>query len=209
MRSHLRRGTYQPDPATRMPRLRRPRPRPRARHAWDRTVRTSDVDDTWGSEPRHHDTLVRGGLEFIIEAMVDAVVVVDAEGRITLANSGAAQLTHYSRDELRGMAVAKLMVDESSGLRTVVRRRIEDGNVLRREESWLVTKDGERVPVSITGSPVLDDEGALKGIVLVARDVREMRQLLADKEAEIARRKQAEDELRAANASIEEKLEQT
>jgi signal transduction histidine kinase len=56
---------------------------------------------------------------------------------------------------------------------------------------------------------VLDDEGALKGIVIVARDVREMRQLLADREAEIERRKQAEDELRAAKTSIEDKLEQT
>src|SRR5687768_9303291 len=121
--------------------------------------------------------------------MVDAVLVVDAEGKITLANSGAAQLTGFTREELRGMAVAKLLVDDSSGLRTVVRRRIEHGDVLRREESWLVTKDAERVPVSVTGSAVLDDAGALQGIVLVARDVREMRQLLADREAEIARRK--------------------
>src|SRR5690606_18309739 len=107
------------------------------------------------------------------------------------------------------MAVTKLLIDDSSGLRTVVRRRIEDGAVLRREESWLVTRAGERVPVSVTGSPVLDDLGTVKGIVLVARDVREMRQLLSEKEAEIARRKQAEDELRAAKASIEDKLEQT
>src|SRR5512139_1961907 len=141
--------------------------------------------------------------------MVDAVMVVDAEGRITLANSGATELTHYSRDELKGMAVSKLLVDDSSGLRTVVRRRIEDGDVLRREESWLVTKEHERIPVSVTGSPVLDEQGTLKGIVLVARDVREMRRLLADKEAEIARRKKAEDELRGAKASIEDKLAQT
>jgi PAS domain S-box-containing protein len=147
-------------------------------------------------------------LEFVIEAMVDAVVVVDAEGKITLANAGAAALTDYSREELRSMHVGKLLVDESSGLHTVVRRRIEDGSVLRREESWLVTKAGERVPVSVTGSPVLDDAGTLQGIVIVARDVREMRQLLADKEAEIERRRIAEDELRTAKASIEEKLEQ-
>jgi signal transduction histidine kinase len=45
--------------------------------------------------------------------------------------------------------------------------------------------------------------------VLVARDVREVRQLLVEKEAEIVRRREAEDELRTAKASIEEKLEQT
>jgi len=148
-------------------------------------------------------------LEFVIEAMVDAVVVVDAEGRISLANAGAMQLTGYTADELRSMHVTKLFNDETSGMRTVVRRRIEDGSVLRREESWLQTKSGEQVPISITGSPVLDAHGGVQGIVLVARDVREIRQLLADKEAEIARRRQLEDELRAAKASIEDKLEQT
>ncbi len=146
-------------------------------------------------------------LEFVIEAMVDAVVVVDAEGKITLANAGAEALTGWTRDELRAMHITKLLIDESSGLRTVVRRRIEDGSVLRREESWLVTKTGDRIPVSITGSPVLDDKETLQGIVLVARDVREVRQLLADKEAEIERRRQAEEELRTAKLSIESQLE--
>jgi PAS domain S-box-containing protein len=140
-------------------------------------------------------------LEFVIEAMVDAVVVVDADGRITLANSGAEQLTSYARDELCAMHVSNLLFDDRSG--------IEEGNVLRREESWLLTKDGARVPVSVTGSPVLDGAGALHGIVLVARDVREVRRLLGDREAEIERRRIAEDALRTAMATIEEKLEQT
>jgi PAS domain S-box-containing protein len=147
-------------------------------------------------------------LEFVIEAMIDAVVVVDADGRITISNAGAEMVTGYTRDELRGMPIGKLVVDESSGLRTVVRRRIEDGSVLRRESAWIITKDNERIPVSVTGSPVLDPQGTLQGIVLVARDVREMRQLLAEKEAEIAARKLAEDELRAAKDSIEGKLDE-
>jgi PAS domain S-box-containing protein len=148
-------------------------------------------------------------LEFVIEAMVDAVLGVDPEGRVTLSNSGAVSLTGFSQQELAGKPISELLVDDSSGLRTVVRRRIEDGDILRREESWLVTKSGKKIPVSVTGSPVLDATGTLKGIVLVARDVREIRQLLLDKEAEIARRRLAEEELRAAKLSIEEKLEQT
>jgi C4-dicarboxylate-specific signal transduction histidine kinase len=88
-----------------------------------------------------------------------------------------------------------------------VRRRIEDGDVLRREEAWLVGKDGGRIPVSVTGSPVVDAAGTLEGIVLVARDVREVRELLADKEAEIVRRRRAEAELLAAKNTIEAKLD--
>jgi len=147
--------------------------------------------------------------ENVIEAMVDAVLVVDVEGRVTLANSAASQITGYSIAELKAQPVSRLLIDDSSGLRTVVRRRIEEGDVMRREESWLVTKSGSKVPVSVTGSPVLDPKGALEGIVLVARDVREIRQLLADKEAEIQRRTQAEEALRAAKLSIEEQLDQT
>lgn len=148
--------------------------------------------------------------ELVIEAMIDtAVFGIDPEGRVTLANSGATNLTGFSHPELIGKAVSELLIDDSSGLRTVVRRRIEDGDILRREESWLVTKGGTKIPVSVTGSPILDARGSLQGIVLVARDVRELRQLLLDKETEILRRRQVEEELRAANASVEEKLELT
>ncbi len=147
--------------------------------------------------------------ENVIEAMVDAVLCVDAEGLVTSANLAAATLTGYAPDALLRQPIKKLLIDETSGIRTVVRRKIEDGAVHRREESWLVTKSGERIPVSVTGSPVLDAKGGLHGIVLVARDVREIRQLLADKEAELGRRTAAEDALRATNASIEEKLEHT
>jgi two-component system, NtrC family, sensor kinase len=148
-------------------------------------------------------------IEHVIEAMVDAVMVVDVEGRITLSNTAATQLTGYSAEELRTMAVGTLLVDDASGLRTRVRRRIEEGRILRREESWLVTNTNERVPVSVTGSPVFSGDGELHGIVLVARDVRDLRKLLAEREAEIALRTRAEAELRELNASIERQLEET
>lgn len=148
-------------------------------------------------------------VENVIEAMVDALVLVDVEGRITLANTAAARLTGYTLDQLRQIPIAKLLIDDSSGLRTLVRKRIEEGDVLRKEKSWLVASGGEKIPVSITGSAVLGTDGVLQGIVLVCRDIREIRQILAEKEAEIVRRKKAEDDLRAANASIEEQLEQT
>ena len=147
--------------------------------------------------------------ENVIEAMVDAVLVVDVEGRITMSNAAATQLTGYTAVQMKLLPVAKLLADDGSGLRTVVRRRIEDGDVLRREESWLVTKTGTRIPVSVTGSPVVNAQGGLEGIVLVAHDIRELRQLLADRDAEIERRTRAEDELRSAKASIEEQLNHT
>jgi PAS domain S-box-containing protein len=132
-------------------------------------------------------------VENIVEAMVDALFVVDIEGRILVANTAAAQLTGIARAELKNVPVAQLLVDDRSGMRTLVRHRIAEGQVLRREDSWLVHKDGSRVPVSVTAAPVLASDGELHGIVIVARDVRELRA--------------AEAELRAAKASIEEQLD--
>lgn len=146
-------------------------------------------------------------VENILEAMVDAVLVVDTDGKITRANTAASGLTGFPLELLTKMQVAQILVDDNSGLRTVVRERIAEGNVLRREESWLVRKDGARIPVSVTGSPVLSGDNELQGIVLVARDMRELHQVLAEREAEISRRRAAEDELRKAKASIEEQLD--
>ena len=151
--------------------------------------------------------LVVAVFENVIEAMVDAVIVVDTGGRISAVNTAAARLTGYTSTELRAMPLGRLLLDESSGVRTAVRRQVDHPDDPQpSRESWLLTARGERIPVSVTGSPVLGSAGEVESIIIVARDVRELRQLLADKEAELRLRRRAEGELRALNASIEERL---
>jgi PAS domain S-box-containing protein len=147
-------------------------------------------------------------IEHVIEAMVDAVLVVDGEGRVTLSNRAATRLSGFPPEQLRSMPIASLLVDDNSGLHTRVRDRIIFGEVLRRDESWLVTQGGGRIPVGVTAAPAHTPQGEFVGIVLVAHDMREIRQLLTDKEAEIRKRRAVEKELRELNASIEEQLEQ-
>ncbi|MEO8700112.1 MAG: ATP-binding protein [Kofleriaceae bacterium] len=131
----------------------------------------------------------------VFEAMVDVVLIVDVAGHIVLANSATERITGYTQSELRELPATQLLDDEHSGIRTRVRQRIASGDIMKREDSHLVTKAGERIPVAITGSPLFDDQQQLVWIVLVARDVRELRR--------------AEAELRDALASIEDRLEQT
>ena len=69
--------------------------------------------------------------EVVIEAMVDAVVVVDAEGRITLANSGAIGLTSDGLVEIRD-ANAVALADRNR-LRKLVADENGDRNSLYRE----------------------------------------------------------------------------
>jgi PAS domain S-box-containing protein len=142
--------------------------------------------------------------EDLIEAMIDAVVVIDLAGRVILTNTAAATLSGYSPSELGALFVGQLFEDAVSGVRTRVRNKIAAGDPLRREEAWLVTKAGERVPVSIMASPITgkgDPE-----IVLVARDARETRRLLIERDAEIARRREVEAQLRLLAGSVGHEL---
>ncbi len=142
--------------------------------------------------------------EALIEAMIDAVVVIDLAGKVILTNTAAATLSGYSPRELRELMVGQLFEDAVSGVRTRVRNKIAAGAPLRREEAWLLTKSGERVPVSIMASPITgpgDTE-----IVLVARDARETRRLLIERDSEIARRREAEAQLRLLAGSVGHEL---
>lgn len=146
----------------------------------------------------------------VLEAIADAVVVIDVEGRIVHANAAAEQLSGFTRAELAALRIAQLFVDDDAGLRTAVRERlVAEAEIVRRENGWLIPKTGERVPVAMSASPVVRPDGVTENIVLVARDMRELRRLIADREAEIARREAAEIELRRVMASIAERLDQT
>ncbi|HEY1551851.1 MAG TPA: ATP-binding protein, partial [Kofleriaceae bacterium] len=129
-----------------------------------------------------------GALDQVIEAMVDVVLVVDVQGRIVAANTAAVRVTGYDREALAALPAAELIVDEESGLRTVVRERVSHGTPLSRTDSWLVARGGVRLPVSVTAAPIVDSDGVATSIVVVARDVRAIRELAAERDAEIERR---------------------
>lgn len=139
----------------------------------------------------------------LIDCIPDLVLVIDLEGRVRAWNGAVEEVTGYAEGELTERPLAALLDAEHASIRTEHRKQAVGGAVLRRDESVLVTKTGERVPVSVTVAPVSEAEGGdATALVLVMRDIRELR-------GEIARRERAEEALRAALASIEERLEQT
>ena len=55
-------------------------------------------------------------IDFVIEAMVDALLVVDVEGRVTMANSAAARMVGCSLEQLRGTPISALLEDKLGDL---------------------------------------------------------------------------------------------
>jgi PAS domain S-box-containing protein len=116
----------------------------------------------------------------ILNSIGDAVIVTDGEARVTQMNPVAEELTGWTTEQAEGRPLDEVfaIVDETSRQRSEspadkVRRF---GTVVGLSgQTLLIRKDGSEVPIDDSGAPIRDDDGKLTGIVLVFRDVRELK----------------------------------
>ena len=123
-------------------------------------------------------------LAAIVESSPDAILRKDLDGTITHWNQGAEQLYGYSAEEVIGKSAAVLMPPEQSDDFPEVMRRVRQGERMKEYETVRQRKDGSRVEVSLSMSPVFDSNGNVVGAAAIAHD--------------ISRRKKAEEALRKA-----------
>jgi PAS domain S-box-containing protein len=114
-------------------------------------------------------------LAAIVEHSNDAIIATSLDGSIETWNAGAERVYGYAQSEVRGRNVSLLLsrrhFDED------VFPRIERGERIEQIETVNLAKDGRRIDVSITVSPMLDRTGKVTGASIIARDVTERRQL--------------------------------
>ena len=117
-------------------------------------------------------------LATILESIGDAVIVTDAEGRVTMQNAAAEVLTGFALDEARGRPLAEVfhVVDEHTRapVEDPVARVLPDGAVGLPNHAMLIARDGTRRPIADSIAPIRDG-GAPRGVVLVFRDQTEER----------------------------------
>ncbi len=140
----------------------------------------------------------------------DAVVLVNADGRIAEVNDELERLLGYDRDELRGQAVEVLVPADRRGRhvddrvnyqQTPTRRPMGAGAHLTALHA-----DGHEIPVDIALQPILVEQEHMTAAVL--RDVSAARDA-ADTIRTIARQlHDANEELRAANRRLEDASDQ-
>ncbi|MEZ0344140.1 MAG: ATP-binding protein [Caldimicrobium sp.] len=110
--------------------------------------------------------------------MGDAVIVTNEKGEVILMNKIAEDLTGYTFEEVKGKKVREFLklVSEQTGkpLEDPVSAVLVDGK--RRElanHTLLVRRDGEKLFIEDSASPIFSKEGGLLGVVFVFRDVTE------------------------------------
>jgi len=119
-------------------------------------------------------------LRVTLTSIGDAVLVCDAEGRITFLNPVAAALTGWPVVEAKGQPVQSVFKIINGETREPAADII--GCVLREKRivalanhTELVTRDGRELPIEDSASPILDDAGRIAGVVVVFHDVTERR----------------------------------
>jgi len=110
-------------------------------------------------------------LASIVESSDDAIISKDLNGIVTSWNSQAERLFGYSAQEIVGLPIrriipAELQEDEDRILATVAR-----GERIEHFETVRVTKDRRPIDVSLTISPIRDENGRIIGVSKIARDV--------------------------------------
>ncbi len=112
----------------------------------------------------------------LIDNLAEGLLFVDRDGLIQLANKSMAQILGYEPDEIQGTAPQAYMTEEKG--REFSRRFKERMQGKGEKYSFeLVHKDGSRVYVHISASPVRDEQGAVVGSMSLVTDLTKERLL--------------------------------
>ena len=115
-------------------------------------------------------------LASIIETSDDAIVSKDLQGIITSWNKGAERLFGYKAHEIIGKSITLLIPADRPDEEPEIIRRIRSGERFEHYETVRIRKDGSRVDISLTVSPVEDDSGKVVGASKIARDITDRKQ---------------------------------
>jgi PAS domain S-box-containing protein len=128
-------------------------------------------------------------LAAVVEHSRDPIISKSPDGTVTSWNSAAEALFGYSAAEMIGQSVRRIIPPELMAEEDEILDRLRAGQSVEHFETELLTKDGRRVPVSLTISPIKDATGLVVGASKVVHDITE--------------RKRAEEELRRARLRLE------
>ncbi|HMH45775.1 MAG TPA: PAS domain S-box protein [Pyrinomonadaceae bacterium] len=120
--------------------------------------------------------LVQGAtsrLAAIVESSHDAIIGKTLDGIITSWNPGAEALYGYSAEEVMGRSITILSPPEQPDEITRIMEELRHGGSLDHFETARITKQGKRIFVSLTISPIRDDSGVTSGFSTIARDITE------------------------------------
>jgi len=112
-----------------------------------------------------------GYLATIVESSDDAIIGKGMDGTVFSWNAGAERLYGYHRDEMVGRSIALIIPPERAAELPEIMARLRRGERVEHFETVRMRKDGRRIEVSVSISPIHDGDGTVVGASAIARDI--------------------------------------
>jgi len=116
-------------------------------------------------------------LERLIARSTDIVVATDRKGMVAYYNDGASRILGYSQDEILGKFVVQLYPNFEEAKRVMEAMRspgFGGAGIVETFQTSFLSKEGEQIPVAITGTLLTDEKGDEDGTIGFAKDLREI-----------------------------------
>lgn len=134
--------------------------------------------------------LERAHLAAIFESAADAVISKTLDGRVISWNAGAERLFGFSAAEMVGHSIERIIPPELVNEEQHILEELRRGERLKHFETERLSRDGRRLPLSMTVSPIRAEDGSVVGASNISRDISERR--LAEAQLKAADRRKDE-----------------
>jgi PAS domain S-box-containing protein len=145
------------------------------------TIVGQDVTERIGAEES------RARLAAIVASSEDGIIGKKLDGTITSWNAGAEHIFGYSESEMVGSSIFRLVPPELHDDEREIIRQVARGEPVEGQEVERIRKDGQRITISLTVSPIRDSSGRIVGASSIKRDITAQKRTQAALEAESAR----------------------
>src|SRR5215471_15810417 len=110
-------------------------------------------------------------LASIVESSEDAIISKTLTGQILTWNRGAEKIFGFTADEAIGKSITIIIPSDRYDEEKMILSRLSRGERIEHYETVRTGKDGRRIDISVTISPLRDSTGTVIGASKVARDV--------------------------------------
>jgi diguanylate cyclase (GGDEF)-like protein/PAS domain S-box-containing protein len=112
-------------------------------------------------------TITKDYLNSVLGSMTDAVFVTSPDGIIKVANFAACRLLGDTEDKLLGKTILSI-IDETERANFDLQHAANDTH-----ETLVRNRQGQTIPIALTGSNIANDDPQFQGIIFVARNITE------------------------------------
>ncbi|MBI4027397.1 MAG: MEKHLA domain-containing protein [Verrucomicrobia bacterium] len=117
----------------------------------------------------------------IVESSNEAIISLDLQDRVLTWNHGAERIFGYTAEEMTGRTSEHITPPELREERNLSLDMVRQGRRIDLQRTVRIRKDGKRLDISRSLSPIRDANGKVTGISFIARDITEIKKTESDR----------------------------